>query len=86
MDQFGKQVDTVYMNLGIDINNRKKQLGCIIDFLRLEFDILPIRTWLLKNKLKKVIERKIKIFEKKSFMKNCNSKLSFFLLQPKFFI
>ncbi len=30
----------MYADLGIEVNNIKKQLGYIVDFLRLRFDIL----------------------------------------------
>lgn len=39
-DQFGKEFDKVCMDLGIAVNDKKKQLGCIVDFLGLEFDTL----------------------------------------------
>lgn len=40
VQQFGNGFDNVYKDLGIDANNGKKQLGCVVDFLRLEFDII----------------------------------------------
>ena len=48
------------------MNNEKKQLGCIIDFLGLEFDTLQIEACLSKNKLNKAIEEVTKILKKKS--------------------
>ena len=48
------------------MNDGKKQLGCIVDFLGLEFDTLQIETQLLKDKLKKAIERVAKVLEKKN--------------------
>ena len=39
-DQFGKELDKVCIDLGICVNDGKKQLGCLVDFLGLEFDTL----------------------------------------------
>lgn len=47
------------------VNGKKKYLNCILDFLRLTFDILLIKAQFLKNKLKKAIERATKILKKK---------------------
>lgn len=65
-DQFGKEFDEVCMDLGIGVNNRKKQLGCIVDFLGLEFDTLQMEARLPKHMLKNIIEGVAKILEKKS--------------------
>ena len=53
-------------NLGISVNGKKKQLGCIVDFLRLEFDTLLMEARLPKDKLKKAIEEVARILERKS--------------------
>lgn len=62
----GKEFDEVCADLGIGINNGKKQLDCIIDFLGLEFDTLQMKAQLPKNKFKKAIEEMAKILEKES--------------------
>ena len=54
------------MDLGIKVNDRKKQLGCIVNFLELEFDTLQIKARLRKDKLKKAIEGVAKVLQKKS--------------------
>lgn len=66
-DQFSNKFDKVCANLGIGINNKKKQLDCIVDFLGQEFDTLQIEVRLSKDKLKKAIKGVAKILEKKSF-------------------
>ena len=48
------------------MNDGKKQLGCIVDFLELEFDTLQMEAQLPKDKLKKAIEGVAKILERKS--------------------
>ena len=64
--QFGKEFDNVCVDLGVGVNGEKKQLGCIVDFLRLEFDTLLMEARLPKDKLKKAIEGVARILEKKS--------------------
>lgn len=56
----------MYIDLGININGKKKQLVCVLDFLGLEFYILLIKAQFPKNKLKKTIEKVAKILKKKS--------------------
>ena len=48
------------------MNDGKKQLGCIVDFLGLEFNILQIEARLPNDKLKKAIEGMAKVLKKKS--------------------
>lgn len=43
------------MDLDIGVNNRKKQLGCIVDFFGLVFDTLQMEAGLAKDKLRKAI-------------------------------
>lgn len=50
----------------MSINDKKKQLDYIIDFLGLKFNILQIKTWLSKNKFKKIIKKVIKVLKKKN--------------------
>ena len=64
--QFGKEFDNVCVDLGISVNGEKKQLGCIVDFLGLEFDTLLREARLPKDKLKKAIEGVAIILERKS--------------------
>ena len=66
-NQFGKEFDKVYTDLAIRINDKKKQLGSIVDFLWLEFDTLQMETQLPKDKLKTAIKWVGKVLEKKSF-------------------
>ena len=63
---FVKEFDDICRDLYVGVNNKKKQLGYIVDFLGLEFDTLQIEAHLPKDKLNKAIEGVIKIFEKKS--------------------
>lgn len=65
-DQFGREFDEVYTDLGMGVNDGKKQLSCIVDFLGLQFDTLQIEATLPKDKLKKAIEGVANILEKKS--------------------
>ena len=37
---FTKKFDNICKDLGLEINDKKKQLGYIVDFLELEFDTL----------------------------------------------
>lgn len=48
------------------MNDGKKQLSCIVDFLGLKFDILQMEARLLKDKLRKAIEGVANVLEKKS--------------------
>ena len=64
--QFGKEFDNVCVDLGVGVNGEKKQLGCIVDFLGLEFDTLLMEARLPKDKLIKAIEGVARILEKKS--------------------
>ena len=50
----------------MSVDGKKKQLGCNIDFIRLEFDALLMGARLPKDKLKKAVEEVAKILEKKS--------------------
>lgn len=56
----------------MSVNNKKKQLGCIINFLKLKFDTLHIEAQLPKNKLKKAIKNIKRILERRSFTTNKN--------------
>lgn len=38
--EFGEEFDSVCADLSIGVNDGKKQLGCVVDFLGLEFDTL----------------------------------------------
>ena len=51
---------------GCGVNDEKKQLGYIIDFLGLKFDTLQMEARLSKDKLNKAIEGVTKFLEKKS--------------------
>lgn len=66
VQQFDEEFDGVCANLGISVNDEKKQLGCVVDFLGLEFDILWMETRLMEDKLKKAIEGVPRVLEKKS--------------------
>lgn len=59
---FGKEFDNVCADLGVGVNDGKKQLGCVVDFLGLEFDTLRLP----EDKLKKAIERVARVLERKS--------------------
>ena len=63
---FEKEFDDICRNLAVGVNNKKKQLGYIVDFLELEFDTLQMEAQLSKDKLNKAIERVTKILKKKS--------------------
>ena len=65
-EQFGEQFNKVCTDLGMSVNNKKKQMSCIVDFLMLEFDTLQMEARLPKNKLKKTIEGVVKVLEKKN--------------------
>lgn len=52
--------------MGMGVNKGKKQLGCIVDFLGLEFDTLQMEARLPKDKLQKAIEGVARVLEKKS--------------------
>lgn len=71
--------------MGININNNKKYLGCIVDFLSLEFNILQIKAQLSKNNLKKAIKKVVKVLKKKSstIYKKLQSLISFFSFAAK---
>ena len=64
--QFGKECNNICVDLGGGVNGKKKQLGCIVDFLGLEFNILLMEAQLPKSKLKKAIKGVARILEKKS--------------------
>lgn len=61
-----EKFDNIFVNFGIDVNNKKKEWSCVINFYELEFDILLIETQLLIHKIKKAIEEIIRVLEKKS--------------------
>ena len=65
-EHFGEEFDKVCTDLGIGVNEEKKQLGCIVDFLGLEFDTLQMEARLPKDKLNKAIKGVAKVLEKKS--------------------
>ena len=62
-----KQFDNVCVDLSIGVNGKKKQLGFIVNFFGLEFDILLIKAQLPKDKLRKAIEKFARNFRKKKF-------------------
>lgn len=64
--QFGREFDNVCDDLSMGANDDKKQLGCIVDFLGLEFDTLRMEVRLPKDKLKKTIEGVARVLERRS--------------------
>lgn len=64
--QFGREFNNVCSNLGVGVNDDKKQLGCIVNFLGLEFDTLRMEAQLPKDKLKKTIEGVAGVLERRS--------------------
>ena len=64
--QFGTEFDNVCTDLGVGVNGDKKQLGCIVDFLGLEFDTVKMEARLPKDKLEKAIKEVAKLLEKRS--------------------
>ena len=64
--QFGKEFDSVCADLGVSVNDEKKQTGCVVDFLGLEFDTLRMEARLPEDKLKKAIEGVARVLEKTS--------------------
>ena len=52
--------------MGVSVNDKKKQTGCVVDFLGLEFDTLRIEARLPENNLKKAIEGVARVLEKTS--------------------
>lgn len=56
----------VSANRGVGVNYEKKQLGCIVDFLGLEFDTLYMEARLPEDKLKKAIKEVTKVLERRS--------------------
>ena len=60
IQRFEREFDNVCTNLG------KKQLGCLVDFLGLEFETVKIEACLPKDKLKKAIQRVVELLERRS--------------------
>ena len=54
------------MDFGVGVNNKKKQLGCIVNFFGLEFVTLLMEAQLPKNNFIKAIQAVARILEKKS--------------------
>ena len=65
VELFRNEFDDVCKNLGIVVNDEKKQLRWIVDFLGLEFDTTQIEAYLPKGKLNKAVNGVTKNFEKK---------------------
>ena len=61
MQLFKKEFNNLFRDFGIKVNDKKKQLGNIIDFLGLELDTLQIKAWLPKDKFNKTIKKVTKI-------------------------
>ena len=85
--RFGREFDIVCTDLGIGVNGDKKQLGCLVDFLGLEFDTMKMKARLPKDKLKKAIQGVAELLEKKSSTtyENCNLLLASFPLPLRLF-
>lgn len=49
------------------MTDNKKQLSCIVHFLKIDLDTIGMETRLPKSKLKKIIECESRVLESKSF-------------------
>lgn len=73
--RFGAEFDNVCTDLGVGVNGDKKQLGCIVDFLGLEFDTVKMEARLPKDKLEEMKNKEVPLPTR-----NCNLLLASFLL------
>lgn len=47
--EFGEEFDSVYDDLSMGVNEGKKQLGCVVDFLEFEFDTLQMQSLITRR-------------------------------------
>lgn len=67
---FRKECDNVYDYFLVSVNGKKQPVGCNVNFLALGFDNLLIEAQLPKDKLRKTMERVVKILENKRWTIN----------------